>query len=65
MDDLKVGGEVIHISVPYRGSTLTVRIELHGQSLTRATVAKVRRYLEMITEDIQDPDLIAEDADGS
>ena len=47
-----VGNGVLTLSVPYRGVSLNVRVEVIGQSLTRDHVAKVRKYLELAEEDL-------------
>jgi len=49
---LMTGEGVLTLSVPYRGVSLTVRVEVQGQSLTREHVAKVRKYLELAEEDL-------------
>jgi hypothetical protein len=43
---------VLTLSVPYRGVNLSVRVQVHGQNLTRDHIAKVRRYLELAEEDL-------------
>lgn len=51
------GDGVLMLSVPYRGVSLNVRVEVKGQGLTRDHVAKVRKYLELAEEDLsQGPD---------
>lgn len=41
----------VSFNVPYRGATLSVRVEVKGQPLGRAHVEKVVRYLQMVAED--------------
>lgn len=50
------GEGVLSLSVPYRGVSLSVRVEVSGQSLTRDHVAKVRKYLELAEEDLDVPE---------
>ena len=42
------------LSVPYRGTSLSVTVQVAGQ-LTRDHVAKVRKYLELAEEDLDEP----------
>jgi hypothetical protein len=44
----------VSFDVPYRGATLSVRVEVKGQPLGRAHVEKVVRYLELVAEDFPD-----------
>lgn len=47
------GGQgVLWLQVPFRGSTLTVRIDAGGETLTKEHVARVRKYLQLAESDL-------------
>jgi hypothetical protein len=48
------------LSVPYKGSTLSVQVRLASGKLTAAHIAKVRQYLELAEGDLDDGDDAAE-----
>jgi hypothetical protein len=48
-------GAVLFLQVPFKGTTLSVRIEASGQILTKAHIAKVAQYLKLAEDDLALP----------
>jgi hypothetical protein len=57
--DGKGGSGVLSLTVPYgsQGSQLTVQVRVTGERLNRSHIAKVRRYLEIAEEDLENGDV--------
>lgn len=47
------GAGSIWLKVPFQGATLSVKIEVYGQVLSKEHVARVRKYLELAEDDLE------------
>lgn len=47
-------GGVLWLKVPFGGSSMLVRVEVAGEMLSKAHIARVRQYLELAEDDLPD-----------
>lgn len=56
------GGQgILWLQVPFKGSTLTVRIDAGGETLTKEHVARVRKYLALAELDLGGEEVTSDD----